>query len=236
LRTAQFEWFLKAANYRGGASFEKFLEFIRHDAEASLGADERTALAEVLARKPEKKSPLQQAAAALAGRTTVTEWQLDTLAPQVEARLRKRSFDNGRKMFGAAGCFACHRFENEGGMTGPDLTGAGGRYSARDLLDQILHPSKEINEQFVPMVITKQDGETVTGVIVNLNGDNVMVNTDPANPFQQETIDRKKVASIEPSKTSPMPEGLLGLLTADEIADLTAYVLSGGDRKHAMFR
>jgi hypothetical protein len=86
------------------------------------------------------------------------------------------------------------------------------------------------------MVITKQDGETVTGVIVNLNGDNVMVNTDPANPFQQETIDRKKVASIEPSKSSPMPEGLLGLLTADEIADLTAYVLSGGDRKHAMFR
>jgi len=236
LRTPQFEWFLQAANYRGGASFEKFLEFIRRDAEASLGEAERTALAEVLARKPEKKSPLQQMASALAGRTTVTDWKLDTLAPQVEARLRKRSFDNGRRMFGAAGCFACHRFENEGGMTGPDLTGAGGRYSARDLLDQILNPSREINEQFVPMVITKQDGETVTGVIVNLNGDNVMVNTDPANPFQQETIDRKKVTSIEPSKSSPMPEGLLGLLTADEIADLTAYILSGGNRRHAMFR
>jgi putative heme-binding domain-containing protein len=236
LRTAQFEWFLKAANYRGGASFEKFLEFIRKDAEASLSDSEKTALATVLAKKPEKKSPLAAMAEVFAGRTTVNDWKLDTLAPQVEGKLKKRSFENGRKMFAAAGCFACHRFGNEGGMTGPDLTGSGGRYSARDLLDQILNPSKEINEQFAPIVVTKDDGEMVTGVVVNLNNDNVMINTDAANPFQQESIDRKKVKSIEFSKVSPMPEGLIGLLTADEVADLTAYVLSGGDRKHAMFR
>ena len=236
LRTEQFEWFLKAANYRGGASLEKFLEFIRTDAEASLSVDEKVALQTVLAKKPEKKSPLAAMAEALAGRTMVTDWKLDTLASAAERGLKKRDFDNGRKMFGAVGCFACHRFGNEGGMTGPDLTGASGRYSSRDFLDQILNPSKVINEQFVPMVITTNDGETVTGVIVNLNGDNVMVNTDPANPFQQETIDRKKVKSIEPSKVSPMPEGLLALLTQEEILNLTAYVLSGGDRKHAMFK
>lgn len=236
LRTAQFDWFLKAANYRGGASFEKFLEFIRNDAVASLSESEKTALAPVLAKKPEKKSPLEQMAEVFAGRTTTTDWKLETLAPLVEGKLKKRNFENGRKMFGAAGCFACHRFGNEGGMTGPDLTSAGGRYSARDLLDAILNPSKEINEQFAPIVITRTDGETVSGVIVNLNNDNVMVNTDPANPFQQETIDRKRVKSIELSKTSPMPEGLLSLLTADEIADLTAYILSQGDRRNAVFR
>lgn len=236
LRTAQIEWFLKAANYRGGASFEKFLEFIRRDTEASLTDSEKTALATVLAKQPEKKSPLAAMAEVFAGRTTVNDWKLDSLAPQVESRLKKRSFENGRKMFAAAGCFACHRFGNEGGMTGPDLSGASGRYSARDFLDQILNPSKEINEQFAPIVVTKDDGETVTGVVVNLNNDNVMVNTDAANPFQQESIDRKKVKSIEFSKVSPMPEGLIGLLTADEVADLTAYVLSGGDKKHAMFR
>ena len=236
LRTQQFEWFLKAANYRGGASFEKFLEFIRTDAEATLSAEEKVALQPVLSRKPEKKSPLEAMAEVFAGRTNMTDWKLDALAADAERGLRKRNFENGRKMFGAAGCFACHRFGNEGGMTGPDLTGAGRRYSPRDLLDQILNPSKEINEQFVPMVITKNDGEAVTGIIVNLNGDNVMVNTDPANPFQQETIDRKRVKSIETSKFSPMPEGLLGLLTREEVLDLTAYILSAGDRKSAMFR
>ena len=55
-----------------------------------------------------------------------------------------------RKMFGAAACFTCHRFGNEGGMTGPDLTSAGRRYSIKDLLEQIVTPSKEINEQFRP--------------------------------------------------------------------------------------
>jgi len=236
LRTAQFEWFLKAVNYRGGASFEKFLEFIRTDAEASLSSDEKAALQTVLARKPEKKSPLQAMATALAGRQVATEWKLDDLAAAAERGLKHRSYENGRKMFGAAGCFACHRFANEGGMTGPDLTGAGGRYSPRDFLDHVLHPSKEINEQFAPIVITKNDGETVTGTIVNLQGDRVMVNTDPAAPWQQEAIDRKYVRSIEPAKVSPMPEGLLSVLREEEILDLTAYVLSGGDRNQAAFK
>ena len=34
----------------------------------------------------------------------------------------KRDFDRGRKLFGEAQCFACHRFDNEGGANGPDLT------------------------------------------------------------------------------------------------------------------
>ena len=32
-----------------------------------------------------------------------------------------------------------------------------------------------------------------------------------------------------------MPPGLLSLLTKDEVLDLLAYVLSGGDEKSAMF-
>ena len=173
LHERYFNWFLKAANYRGGASFEKFIEFIRTGAEETLTAAEKTTLAELLAKKPVKKSPLEALAEAFAGRTHVEEWKLDELATAAEKGLTGRSYDNGRKMFGAAACFACHRFGNEGGMTGPDLTGAGGRYNARDFLDQIINPSKEINEQFVPIVLTKEDGETITGIIVNLNGDSV---------------------------------------------------------------
>jgi putative heme-binding domain-containing protein len=138
-------------------------------------------------------------------------------------------------MFGAAACFACHRFGNEGGMTGPDLTGAGGRYNATDLLDNILNPSKVINEQFVPSVITKNNGDSVIGTVVNLNGDTVTLNTDLADPNQRVTVDRKEVKSIEPSKVSPMPPMLLSFLKKEEILDLVAYVLSGGDKSNAMF-
>jgi putative heme-binding domain-containing protein len=183
-----------------------------------------------------KKTPLQTTGEMFAGRTP-HEWTLDELSAVLDKEgLKHRSFENGRKVFGAAGCFTCHRFNNEGGMTGPDLTAAAGRYSPHDFLDQVLNPSKEINEQFVPMVIQTNDDEVITGVIVNLSGDGVSVNTDPTDPNQQVNVDRKRVLSIEPSKTSPMPTGLLNLLTRDEILDLVAYVLSGGNEKHEMFR
>ena len=236
LRTDQFNWFLRAANYRGGASFEKFIEFIRTGAEATLSDSEKTTLADLLAKKPVKKSPLEALAEAFAGRAYVKEWKLDELAAVADKGLKGRSYENGRKMFGAAACFACHRFGNEGGMTGPDLTGASGRYNARDFLDQIINPSKEINEQFVPVVLTKTDGEKISGIIVNLNGDTVQVNTDLTDPNQRLGVDRKLVVKMEPSKISPMPEGLINMLKQDEILDLVAYVLSGGDAKHAMFK
>jgi putative heme-binding domain-containing protein len=99
----------------------------------------------------------------------------------------------------------------------------------------VLNPSKEINEQFVPVVVKTSEGEIVQGVIVNLSGDTIRINTDGTNPNQQVAVDRKTVISLEPSKISPMPAGLLNPLTKDEILDLFAYVLSGGDERHEVF-
>jgi len=236
LHTAYFDWFLKAANYRGGASFAKFIEFIQNDAIASLSPQERAELKDVLARKPVVKSPLEVMSEAMAGREYVKEWKLEELSLAARNGMKNRNFETGRKMFAAGGCFACHRFNNKGGMTGPDLSLAGGRYNPHDLLDQIVNPSKEINEQFAPIVLSQTDGQTHTGVVVNLNGDGVTINTDMFDPNQRITIDRKKVKSIEPAKVSPMPAGLLNLMKQDEILDLVAYILSGGDEKNAMFK
>jgi len=235
LRTAYFEWFLKAANYRGGASFEKFIEFIRTDAVASLTDSEKSALVELLAKKPEKKSALENLGTIFAGRKP-TDWKLEELSATARTGLKARSFENGRKMFAAAACFTCHRFGNEGGMNGPDLSAAGRRYSPHDLLDQIINPSKVINEQFSAVTIVTTSGKVHTGVVVNLNGDALILNTDLTDPNQRVTIDRKQIEEMEPSKTSPMPVNLLGLLTKDEVLDLLAYVLSSGDKTNAMFK
>ena len=235
LRTQQLEWFLKAANYKGGASFDKFIEFIRNDSLATFTDAEKTDLAALIAKKPERKSAIENLGAMFVGRTP-TMWTLEELSKAASTGLKNRSFDNGRKMFGAAACFTCHRFDNQGGMTGADLTGAGGRYSPHDLLDQIINPSKVINEQFAPIVVTKNDGTVLTGVVVNLSGDSVQLNTDLSDPNQRVGVDRKEVKSIEPSKVSPMPPMLLMMLKKEEILDLLAYVLSGGDKGSAMFK
>lgn len=234
LRTAYFNWFLKAANYRGGASFETFIKFIRDDAVASLTDSEKASLSELLAKKPEKKSALENLGQIFSGRSETT-WTLEELSAAAGTELKERDFANGRKMFAATGCYACHRFGNQGGMTGPDLTSAGRRYSPHDLLDQIINPSKVINEQFSSITVLTEDGKVHTGVVVNLNGDSMTLNTDLTDPNQRVNIDRKEIEELVVSKTSPMPAGLLNRMTREEILDLIAYVISGGDSKHEFF-
>ena len=234
LRNAYFQWFLKAANYRGGASFEKFIQFIRDDAVASLSTVERATLADVLAMKPVKKSALENLGEVFVGRPE-KQWTLDELSAAARTELEHRDFANGRTMFAAAGCYACHRFGNQGGMTGPDLTAAGRRYSPHDMLDQVLNPSKVINEQFSAVTVITGRGETHTGVVVNLNGDSMSLNTDLTDPNKQIRIDRKQIEEMVVSQTSPMPEGLFNRMTKEEILDLVAYVLSSGNSDHEYF-
>jgi putative heme-binding domain-containing protein len=236
-RTAYFEWLLLAqGTYRGGASYAKTIEIMRTDAEATLTDDERKALAPVLARKPERKTILEELGKILADRQQVKDYKLDDLVPLVQSGMKGRNFETGRKMFAATGCFACHRFANEGGMTGPDITMARGRYSPKDLIDQIINPSKEINEQFAQSVVTTDDGRVIIGSVVNVgNGGNVRINTNPLDPSQGESVHESSIESVELSKQSPMPTGLLNRLNQDEILDLMAYILSAGDRKNAMF-
>ncbi|MDV6031525.1 MAG: DUF1080 domain-containing protein [Phycisphaera sp. RhM] len=235
LHTAYFEWFLKAANYRGGASFAKFMEFIRNDAVASLSESQKESLKEILAKKPVKKSALDNLGDIFDGRSE-TQWTLDELSQAARTGLKQRDFDSGRKMFAAAACYACHRFGNQGGMTGPDLTSAGRRYSAHDLLDQVIHPSKVINDQFSSVKVLTEDGVIYTGVVVNLNGDRITLNTDLTDPNKRVNIDRNTIEQLVVSKVSPMPAGLFNRMTKDEILDLTAYLISGGNSAHELFR
>jgi len=239
LKEEYFNWFLKAANYRGGASFAKFVEFIRDDAVASLSEAQKESLAEILAKKPEKKSALENLGEVFKGRPS-NEWQLDELALAAQTGMHGRDFVNGRTMFAAAGCYACHRFQNQGGMTGPDLTTAGRRYSTRDLLDQVIHPSKVINDQFSSVTVLTNDGIVHNGVIVNLgqkgDGGNIVLNTDLADPWERVSINRDEIDEMMVSKTSPMPAGLFSRMTQDEILDLTAYLISGGDAEHECFQ
>lgn len=235
LQTKYFEWFLKAANYRGGASFEKFIEFIRNDAVASLSEQQKESLKEILAKKPEKKSALENLGEIFASRPE-KQWTLEELSQAASSNLKQRNYVNGRKMFAASGCYACHRFQNQGGMTGPDLTSAGRRYSPHDLLDQVINPSKVINDQFSAVKILTDEGRIYTGVVVNLNNDQLTLNTDLSDPNKRQAINRNTIEQLVVSKTSPMPAGLFNRMTKEEILDLTAYLISGGDESHEFFQ
>ncbi len=232
LRKDYFLWFVKAANYKGGSSFQGFLRLIKADAVANLSVAEKVALKDIINANPATvKLPAEPA------RPFVKAWKVDDLTKAMETGLKSgRDFDRGRKLFASAKCFACHRYDNEGGSNGPDLTGVAGRFNPRDLLESVVDPSKEISDQYAAVEIRTTDERIVIGRIVNLNNDTVMVNTDMLNPGSTVSVDRKNIESMKPSKISMMPAGLLDTFKEDEILDLMGYMLSRGDRNHAMFK
>ncbi|MBY0512792.1 MAG: c-type cytochrome [Gemmataceae bacterium] len=200
-RQAYFTWFLKAANYRGGNSFRGFLRLIRDDAKATLNPQEYAALKPVVdADLATAKAPDE------APRPFVKAWTMADLEPKLADGLKGgRDYDKGRRAFAAAKCFSCHRYDNEGGSYGPDLTGVAGRFSPRDLLESIVDPNKEISDQYAATEIRTLDGRIVVGRIVNLNNNNVSVNTNMLDPSSTVNVDRNNIESMKPSKLSMMP-------------------------------
>ena len=82
---------------------------------------------------------------------------MDDVLQAAQSGLRKRDFENGKKMYAAARCMVCHRFGGDGGATGPDLTQLAGRFNLKDLTESIVDPSKVIAEQYkASIVVTAQ--------------------------------------------------------------------------------
>ena len=102
-------------------------------------------------------------------------------------------------------------------------------------MESIIEPSKVISDQYESAIITLTDGRNIHGRIINLNGNNIKVNTDMLNPNGLVDVDTRTIESTARSKVSMMPEGLIDNLRRDEILDLMAYLLSRGDRNNKMF-
>ena len=238
LRLKFFSWLGRTGDFKGGPSLGGFLKMIRTDAEANLSPADRAALGPVLDDAPKPNAtPAATTAASIPPRAFVKAWTLDEVVPVVDERLHsRRDFDKGRALFGAASCSACHRYNDVGGAVGPDLSAVAGRFSARDLLESIVLPSKVISDQYGAVVIETSDGKVVTGRIMNLHGDNLTINTNMLDPSAQVNVDVRKIEENRPSTVSMMPEGLLSTLNEDEVADLVAFLLSRGDRTAKMFR
>ena len=224
-RETYFRWFLKAATLRGGHSFEGFLRNIRNEAIENLSEEERKALKPILDMPVVPESP----DVALRQRPFVKKWTVQELIPLVENGLSGRDFQRGKQLFAEALCFKCHRFDGQGGIVGPDLTGVGKRFDYRYLLEALIEPSKVISDQYQATVFVLSNGQTVVGKVANLSGDNIMVITNMLEPGKMTAVPRRMIEEQFPSKTSMMPEGLLDNFQQEEILDLLAYLRSGGN-------
>lgn len=229
LRKEYFGFFVGASKHPGGASYAGFLENIRNEAADTLTVAEERTLSSLLGQS--LLAPLPKDVTPPEG--PGQQWTMDTANAALLASLTGRSFDRGRNLFHAASCSTCHRFDGAGGAIGPDLTTVANKFSVADILEAIVEPSKVISDQYGSHIVADHDGLIVEGILVE-DGNEITVYPRDLDQGPT-TFDRSEIKVMKESPTSQMPAGLIDAMNAEELRDLLAYLVSGGDKKASVY-
>ncbi len=215
-----FAWFDRLLEKSGGESYAGFITDLRNQTMENATPAEReqigkfgpSTVLQSLADLPPVVGP---------GR----EWTVNQVEQLAADGLKGRDLENGRRMYKATLCAACHRFGAEGGSAGPDLSAVAGRFTIRDLAEAIIDPSKVVSDQFAFDLITRRDGSQLIGKMIEEKDEHWIVATSPFDFSQTMEIERNDIKDVKPSPISPMPAGLINRLNPEELKDLLAYML-----------
>ena len=130
----------------------------------------------------------------------------------------------GHDLFASAQCSSCHQFNGTGQGIGPDLTSISGRFSLREMIEATIDPHKSVAARYQAKTIVTEDGDQITGLVVDEKNSPYVVMTSSG---QFVKVERDEVEDIRKSKLSHMPEGLLNELSLSQVADLFAYLVKG---------
>ena len=183
----------------------------------------------LLARDPEVHNNLSRAKLHDYGKRRAA-WLKD--APSEDATLAKL-LDERRKWAIAANadlkageavftkhCGVCHQIENKGAKIGPQLDGVGVRDVDR-LLEDLLAPSRNVDQAFRSTQLLMRDGRSVSGLLLREEGA-VLVMADSQGKEQR--IEKAAVEERRLSPVSPMPADVGTRLTPSELRDLIAFL------------
>jgi putative heme-binding domain-containing protein len=173
---------------------------------------------------------LKNVEAMLAARkpTFVKDWKMSDFANLPKLRHDEETVMRGMAAFVKARCNQCHVVAGHGIPLGPDLTKISERFKGKKLLQQMLAPSTEINKKFQTWQFLMDDGKVHSGVISEEDDADYHVIKNLLVPTAVTKIAKKNVDERFASKVSPMPEGLLKVLTREEILDVVSFLEAGG--------
>lgn len=152
-----------------------------------------------------------------------------TLGPNIDPDLilrRQGDRQRGKLIYfsDAARCRACHELSDRGKSLGPTLAEINKKYPSRgELLIHVLRPSQKIDDPFAAYQIVTTDGRLLSGLLIKQDEREVVLKTVEK---QTLVIGRDEIDELMRSPKSLMPDGVLSDLTAQEAADLLAYVRS----------
>jgi putative heme-binding domain-containing protein len=134
--------------------------------------------------------------------------------------------ERGKQVFFATAsvsCKNCHRIGKEGKEVGPELTAIGKKYTRPQLLESLLEPSKLIDPKYVTHLAEIDDGRVVSGLLVKKDDAEVVLKDAQDKEVR---VPAEQVLRIVPQQQSLMPDLLLRDMTAEQVADLLAYLES----------
>ncbi len=160
--------------------------------------------------------------ATLSEESTEQKWTVSLLLEVLNDKsASKGSKVNGKKVFKSAQCSNCHRNLNFGDSVGPDLTTVSRRFTNREIIEAIVHPSDVISDQYRSELIATIDGRQLTGLTSLGPNDTVSILTEDGKKTQ---LENDEIEARKKSKKSVMPENLLEKLSRQEIIDLFTYM------------
>ena len=121
-------------------------------------------------------------------------------------------------------CFTCHSYIGQGMAVGPDLKAFYNK-SASDYVTAILNPNAAVEPRYTGYTATTKDGRALTGVIANETATSIEV-VMPGG--LRENILRSDLSEIHAIGISLMPDGLEQAISPQAMADLIAFLKSGG--------
>lgn len=218
-RRRVFNWFREIDSRSGGNSYSAAIAMIRKQIYENGTAEEQKLFA------AEAKAPAQKPKALPPVKGPGRAWSVEEILKVTSGGLKNRNLENGKAMYDASLCSQCHKFGNEGGAQGPELTNLAGRFKIEDLAHSIVDPSQVISDQYEFTEIVKHDGSTITGRILNEQDEILVVGINPFDFSHQIELSRNDIKSVSPSKVSPMPPAMINRLNEEELKDLFAYLL-----------
>jgi putative heme-binding domain-containing protein len=130
------------------------------------------------------------------------------------------SIDIGRSLFNK-NCAQCHRLGGFGPAIGPQLDGIGQRGSER-LLEDLLDPSRNVDEAFRLTTVITTDGRAISGLKLRENGGDLVL----ADTLGKEVIvPAGDIEEIAVSRLSPMPANVAELIGEENIPHLLEFLL-----------
>jgi putative heme-binding domain-containing protein len=111
---------------------------------------------------------------------------------------------------------------------GPDLTGLALQYDRDEIIRSVLEPSSRIVNGYRPLVVALDDGSVATGLVRAETEDHLELIDPSMKPIR---VSRSEIVERRLGEISPMPAGLVDGLSAQEFADLIAFLESLRDRR-----